>query len=180
MRSLRTIEIVDAGLLSIAHLLLTLSAPVLEVLRIQWSIAPRDDSDQGPEIGKELAIFLGASNQHLRNVSLEAIRIPQDNLVPVLELLPYVSSLQLSHIYDVGCFLETLASEQLCPQLESIVIADITPGHQNTILSPLRKLVQSDNRPPLQQLAIQECSDFDPSDIAWLSANVADFTFVGS
>ncbi|KDQ19248.1 hypothetical protein BOTBODRAFT_27833 [Botryobasidium botryosum FD-172 SS1] len=179
MRSLRAIEIFDARDSSINYFLRTLGAPVLEVLRIQGKIATYDDNHPTPEIGQSLTSFLATSSQCLRNVSLDAVEISQDNLVPILEHLPHISSLRLSRMDGTTQFLEILASHRLCLELEQLVIANIKYGHKSSISIPLRKLVQPDDRPSLSRLVIRKCKDFDPPDIDWLRANALNFTCIG-
>ncbi|KDQ19258.1 hypothetical protein BOTBODRAFT_433778 [Botryobasidium botryosum FD-172 SS1] len=177
LRSLQTIEIVDAYDASVNYFLRTLVAPALDALRIQGKASAYDDNLPAPEIGEALAIFLATSNPHLRSVSLDAVEIPRDDLVPMLEHLPHISSLRLSRMHGISRFLEALSSERLCLQLESLVVANIIYGH-HAIFAPLRALIQPEDRPPLQRLIIRECKDFNPSDIAWLSANAPSFILV--
>ncbi|KDQ19254.1 hypothetical protein BOTBODRAFT_41534 [Botryobasidium botryosum FD-172 SS1] len=174
MCSLRTIEIFDAYDASVAYFLSTLVAPVLEVLRIQAKTFFYRNGQIASYIGQPLAIFLATSNPHLQNLSLDAVEILQDDLVPVLQLLPHISSLRLSRMFGAARFLETLTSERLCPQLKLLVIANMTHDRP-TISVPLRTLIQPEDRLPLQRLVVQGCKHFDPPHIAWLSANAPNF-----
>ncbi|KDQ14335.1 hypothetical protein BOTBODRAFT_145714 [Botryobasidium botryosum FD-172 SS1] len=173
MRSLRVIEIVKARGWFIGLLLHTLVAPVLETLILEAAYEPSG-------VGRSLPVFLPTSNQHLRRLSLMDIPVLQDDLVPTLEDIPHISFLQLSRMESATPLLEALVSNRLCLHLESLVIEDIKCDPETSISTSLRKLVQPDDRPPLQHLVIQRCEGFDPLDITWLRANASDFTFVDS
>ncbi|KDQ19250.1 hypothetical protein BOTBODRAFT_184321 [Botryobasidium botryosum FD-172 SS1] len=106
--------------------------------------------------------------------------VPRSDLVPIHEHNPHISSLQLSRMSNVNLLLETLVSNRLCLQLESLIIGDITCAPGSSISTSLRKLVQPDDRPPLRRLVIQRRKGFDPSGITWLKANAPDFTYASS
>jgi len=178
MRSLRTIEMLGALPSMIDHLLRTIVAPVLEVLYIHV-----DDFDYGndaptPGVAEPLSMFLTTSGQTLRRVSWSAIDLPWDDLAPILQKTPLVSYLRLTRMESAHGVLETLATEKLCLQLDSLVLDDIDSGHSNNLSIPLRKLARQDDRTPLQRLVIRECGVFDSEDLAWLSAEVPSFKFI--